>query len=141
LKLISGATGILTETWEEISNLAEKGNLTDWLDDENLLNLIRSVVKSKTKSYHYVLPTQIVAKLAEPSLDCRCIQAGRAGIGSFDARSVADEVIVPFDQKNDRVLGGSPEPYVNKPLRCEEFSGDFAINKKTNKIGMDCVLF
>ncbi|MBM4295204.1 MAG: restriction endonuclease, SacI family, partial [Deltaproteobacteria bacterium] len=118
----------------------EKGNLTDWLDDENLLNIIKSAIKSKTKSYHYVLPTQIVAKLAEPSLDCRCIQAGRAGIGSFDARSVADEVIVPFDQKNDRVLGGSPEPYVNKPLRCEEFSERFR-NQQKNKQDWDGLCF
>lgn len=116
------AAEILENTWSDICKLAEQGNLRDWIEDPAHLANIRNVVNSKIKSYHYVLPTQIVAKLADASLDCRCIQAVRGGPGAFDARSVAHEVIVPFDQHNERVLGGSPEPYVNNPLRCEEFS-------------------
>lgn len=119
---IKRATEILDRIWSEICTLAEEGNLRDYLDNTELLENISNVVNSKTKSYRYVLPTQIVSKLTDRSLDSRCIQAGRGGPGAFDARSVADEVIVPFDQNNERVLGGSPEPYVNNPLRCEEFS-------------------
>lgn len=50
-------------------------------------------------------------------LDSRYLEAARGGAGAFDARTIAHQVIVPFDQANDRVLGGSQEPYVNNPLR------------------------
>ena len=130
LALTDTAKEILNVTWAEICRLAEEENLHDWIDDSSYLESIRSIVTSKIKSYHYVLPTQVVAKLANPDLDCRCIQAGRGGPGAFDARSIADEVIVTFDQQNERVLGGSPEPYVNKPLRCAEFSERFRSQQK-----------
>lgn len=137
-ELIDRATEILDKKWSGICTLSEQGNLQDWLDDHDLLGSIRNVVNSKIKSYHYALPTQLIAKLADPNLDCRCIQAGRGGPGAFDARSIADAVVVAFDQRNERVLGGSPEPYVNKPLRCEEFS-DRCRSQQRNKQDWDHV--
>ncbi len=64
----------------------------------------------------FYLP-QLLAKAVDPSLDVRSLQVHKKAQGAFDARSVAHEVVVPFDQKNHQVLGGSPEPYVNNPLR------------------------
>jgi hypothetical protein len=84
---------------------------------EELLNAIREAVNSDTKTYRYVLPTQLVAKLANPLLDCRSVQAGADSEGAFDARSVASKVISPFDLSHERVLGGSTDPYVSNPLR------------------------
>ena len=124
------ASEILQNQWIEICILAEQGGLEDRINDPAILESIRSMLHSTTNIYHYVLPTQLVAKLADFQLDCRCIQAGREGPGSFDARSVADDVIVPFDQRNERVLGGAPEPYVNKPLRFPEFSGKYRGQQK-----------
>src|SRR5579863_2057347 len=74
-------------------------------------------IDSATKTYRYVLPTQLLAKLVDADLDCRCIQVGSGLKNSFDARSVCHEVIVPFDRENHGVLGGSAEPYLNNPLR------------------------
>lgn len=116
---------VLQKTWKEISHLAEMQKLKDWVKDANLLANIHSCVNSKIKSYRYVLPTQIAAKLADPSLDCRCLQASRGGSGAFDARTVAHSVVVPFDQASESVLGGSQEPYVNNPLRVPEVSERF----------------
>ncbi|MDI6809912.1 MAG: restriction endonuclease, SacI family [Candidatus Eisenbacteria bacterium] len=73
---------------------------------------------SATKSYHYVLPTQVLCKCVDTRLDCHSLQAAYKKPGAFDARTAAHDVIVPFDQANQRVLGGSGEPYVNNPLRC-----------------------
>ena len=78
---------------------------------------IRACVNSKTKTYRYVLPTQLLAKLVAPQLDCRAVQAGSALPNSFDARSVCHGPIVAFDRANNNVLGGSAEPYLNNPLR------------------------
>lgn len=86
-------------------------------DDHPLIPLIRDCLRSSSVTYHYVLPTQILAKCVDHGLDCHALQAGYAMPGAFDARTIAHEVIVPFDRNNYRVLGGSPEPYVNNPLR------------------------
>ena len=77
--------------------------------------LIADCLKSKTKSCHYVLPTQLLCKSVNPSLACHPLQAAYSTRGAFDARTIAHGVIVPFDRKNHNVLGGSPEPYVNNP--------------------------
>ncbi|MGE0610604.1 MAG: restriction endonuclease, SacI family [Pirellulales bacterium] len=78
---------------------------------------IADSINSKTRTYRYVLPAQLLAKAVDASLDCRAVQAGCGLDGAFDARSVCQKVIVPFDRENNSVLGGSPEPYANNPLR------------------------
>src|SRR5690348_6568128 len=55
------------------------------------------------KSYRYVLPTQILAKVANPELDCRAFQEGAPIPNAFDARSFCCQVIVPFDRANEQV--------------------------------------
>lgn len=130
MTLAETSEGILQKTWKEISRLAENQKLQDWLPDTSLAADIRSCVGSKVKTYRYVLPTQLVAKVANASLDCRCLQSSRGGPGSFDARTIAHSVVVPFDQANESVLGGSLEPYVNNPLRVAEVSKDFRSAQK-----------
>jgi hypothetical protein len=127
------AASILNRVWSEICALAEKETLKDFLDDQSLLESISCAINSQTKSYRYVLPTQIVAKLADSTLDCRCLQASRGGQGAFDARTIAHKVIVSFDQSNENVLGGSPEPYVNNPLRVPEISEQYRSAQKNQK--------
>jgi len=85
--------------------------------DPAVRDAIRRSINSKTKTYRYVLPTQLLSKLARPELDCRSVQAGSGLAGSFDARSICHGVVVPFDRENNNVLGGSSEPYLNNPLR------------------------
>lgn len=113
---------ILTRQWQTIRAMAEKGRLKDFARDRKIMKAIHDAINSPTKTYRYVLPTQLLAKAADPRLDSRCIQASRGGVGSFDARTVAHKVIVPFDQATHDVLGGSAEPYVNNPLRVPEDS-------------------
>jgi hypothetical protein len=78
---------------------------------------IKRSINSKTKTYRYVLPTQLLAKLVDHEIDCRSVQVGSSLSRSFDARSICHKVIVPFDRSNHGVLGGSTEPYLNNPLR------------------------
>lgn len=106
--------------WTAVSASLEAEEFVDPLPPNHtqLQDHIVACLTSPTKSYHYVLPTQVLAKCVEPSFDCRALQASYDGPGAFDARTIAHQVVVPFDQVNHRVLGGSPEPYVNNPLRC-----------------------
>ncbi len=123
--LTEKATAILKTEWDRTCRLADEKKLEDWLHDSKLIRAARLSINSSTKTYRYVLPTQIVSKLADPSLDSRCVQASRGGRGAFDARTIAHAVVVPFDQANENVLGGSQEPYVNNPLRIPEISSDY----------------
>jgi hypothetical protein len=139
--LTDDAEQILRHEWDEVRKLGEAGKLKDRLDDSRLLKAIRLSINSPIKTYRYVLPTQLVSKLADTSLDSRCIQSLRGGPGAFDARTVAHSVIVPFDQKNENVLGGSQEPYVNNPLRVPEVSSRYR-DAQRDKKGWDrlCVV-
>ncbi len=106
--------GVPEETLE-----IESGKLVPPLGDEHrhLKDLIIASLTSKIKTYHYVLPMQLLSKSVKSKLDCRSLQTAYNKPGAFDARTVAHEVMIPFDQANHRVLGGSVEPYVNNPLR------------------------
>lgn len=124
--------------WKEVYETAGKNPALTYIADSKLKDLIHSCVNTQTKTYRYVLPTQLVAKAADPSLDSRCVQASRGGKGAFDARSVCDEVIAHFDKENHNVLGGSPEPYVNNPLRVPEVTKQHRKRQK-DKRGWDAL--
>ncbi len=79
------------------------------------------LVDSSVKSIRYAVLTQLLGKLADPSRDILCLQRGDPDdadvAGRWDARSLCSKVVVPWDQENQSVLGGSTDPYVNNPLR------------------------
>jgi len=112
----------LEEYWYEINRLADKN--ISFLSDQPLLDQIKSSINSQTKSYRYVLLTQLLAKVVDPSLDSRSLMRRSDLDGAFDPRSLCKNVIVPFDGNNENVLGGSQEPYVSKPLRHSTLSLD-----------------
>lgn len=123
----------LEERWSYITSLFQQNLAVEPLADEydDLKQLIRDGLTSKTKSYHYVLPTQILCKAVDPSLDAHSLQVAHGVPGAFDARTIAHGVIVPFDQANYKVLGGSPEPYVNNPLRCPAVTPQYRDQQKS----------
>lgn len=114
---VGKASGILRSHWEKVIS-----ELKDFIDEKGIVEAIRRTVKGETTSYRYALPTQVLAKVLDPSLDCRCLQVKRGGVGAFDARSFCKKVIVPFNREHGNVLGTSEDPYVSKPLRHEEIS-------------------
>jgi len=117
-EFISKCKAYLEKKWEKVTAAFEQGKPKDPLgEDHALIPLIRDCLTSIIKTYHYVLPTQLLAKSVAPELDAHSLQSAYKAPGAFDARTVAHKVIVPFDRANHRVLGGSPEPYVNNPVR------------------------
>ena len=94
-------------------------------------------VNSNTKTYRYVLPYAATCQGHPiPIWIAARYRPEPTGPAPFDARTIAHQVIVPFDQANDRVLGGSPEPYVNNPVRVSEVSERHR-NPQKNKRGWD----
>ena len=95
-----------------------------------LIGQISECLTSRIKTYHYVLPTQLLAKSVDQSLNAHAVQASYPEPGAFDARTIAHDVIVPFDRANYRVLGGSPEPYVSNPVRVPAITADYRAQQK-----------
>lgn len=123
----------LDKSWQDIIRLFETNDdpSAPLINHPDLIALIQGCLTSKIKTYHYVLPTQLLAKSVDPSLDAHSIQTAYNNPGAFDARTVAHMVIVPFDQANHRVLGGSPEPYVNNPVRVPAITAEYRSQQKS----------
>jgi len=114
----------LKRLWEEVVRISiDELDTTAFIDDEQLLNKIRLIIRSNTMSYKYALLTQLLAKLVDPHLNALALQKKARLPGSFDARSFCKNTIVRFERSSLRnVLGGSHDPYVSKPLRHEAVS-------------------
>ncbi len=128
----------LHDVWSEIEGKAAEGPLRDVVTDQKLLSGIRASLNSRTKTYVYVLPTQVLAKLVQPRVDARCLQAKRGGKGAFDARTLCHGPIVRFDKEHENALGGSAEPYVNNPVRVPELTRKYRQAQK-DKDGWDAL--
>lgn len=97
----------LNQRWEEVKNRLQTADADEVVEplalNQDLIQLIRDCLQSSTLTYHYVLPTQLLAKAVNPALDAHAVQAGYLGSGAFDARTIAHGVIVPFDRDHERV--------------------------------------
>jgi hypothetical protein len=101
------AKKILERLWDLVVNDDKLVTTSDVLD----------LIDSNQTSLRFCLPTQLLGKLADPSLDAMCLQRGDRLDGQWDPRSFATHVIVPWNRRNQNVLGRSADPYVSNPLR------------------------
>ncbi|MEM3448390.1 MAG: restriction endonuclease, SacI family [Nitrososphaerota archaeon] len=118
------AKRLLEQRWQEIASIPEDSvRQYNAVEDEELRGTICRLINSKTKSFRYAILTQVLAKAVEPSINCLTLQVKARIKGSFDARSLARDVVFPFDMdKLNGILGASEDPYVSKPLRHDEIS-------------------
>ena len=76
------------------------------------------LINSKVLSIRYAIVTQMLGKIADERRSLLSIQLGtEQSPGARDARSFCSAVIVPCVADNHDLLGRSPDPYVNNPLR------------------------
>jgi hypothetical protein len=79
---------------------------------------IEMIVTGKHLTFRYLLVTAILAKATNPKINALALQAGAKIAGAYDARSLCHGVVVPLErQLLQRALGGSNEPFLNKPAR------------------------
>ena len=133
LSLVQKAQDFLNYQWQYLFDRGKDISITSFGLSKEEVNEIRQILNSSIKSYHYVLPTQLLAKLIDSKLDCRSLQMAFNSDGAFDARTIAHKVIVPFDKANYNVLGGSNEPYVNNPLRYPAIIAEYRDQQKNQR--------
>ena len=102
---------LLRDTWGEV--LVE----TDAAIDDT----IHELITCRIVSIRYALLTQLLGKATDSTRDALSIQRGDVADaesdGRWDARSFCSANVVPWVSKSGQVLGTSPDPYVNNPLR------------------------
>ena len=91
---------------------------------------IKSVLNGTHKTYKYVLVNGLLAKAVNKEIDALSLQAGDESDGAYDARSLCHKVLVPFEREfMPYRLGGSNEPFLNKPARFPRLTTDNAVRK------------
>lgn len=91
---------------------------------------IEQIIGHTHLTYKYVLLTGMLAKATNPRANPLVLQAGASLQGAFDARSLCHSVVVPFEQTVlEKRLGGSNEPFLNKPARYTHLSMDNAVRR------------
>lgn len=93
-------------------------------------DFIDYVIDNTHLTYKYVLFTALLAKATDESINPLCLQKKSQLPGAYDARTVCHKVIVPFEMETlEKALGGSNEPFLNKPARFPELSKNNAVRR------------
>ncbi len=79
---------------------------------------LKSVITGTHLTYKYIVVTALLAKATNEAINPLAIQANADIENAFDARSLCHSVVVPNEASLLKsALGGSNEPYLNKPAR------------------------
>lgn len=133
------ASNILTET---LNNVQEKRTQVPAVK-RNPPVFLTNIYCGNHKTYKYILFTALLAKTAfQDEIDALSLQEGDGSrYGSFDARSLAHKVVVPFEREFlNNALGGSNEPYLNKPARFPTISKNNAVRTGQDKEKLDSLV-
>lgn len=122
------ATGILLWAYENRERCPLNGL------DKSKIDSATAIIMGSHKTYRYILITQLLAKAVNKEVDALVLQAGAPFAGAFDSRSLCHNVIVPFERKYlSNGLGGSNEPYLNKPARFTHLSSSNAVRRGADR--------
>ena len=98
-------------------------------------DFIDFVIDNTHLTYKYVLFTAILAKATDQSINALCLQKGSTLPGAYDARTLCHKVIVKFEMEVlDKALGGSNEPFLNKPARFPELDKTNAVRRGNDQL-------
>lgn len=96
----------------------------------NHKSFIDYVIDNNHLTYKYVLFTALLSKATDSAINPLCLQKKSLLPGAYDARTVCHKVIVPFEMEVlKKALGGSNEPFLNKPARFTELDKTNAVRK------------
>lgn len=98
----------LEDVWSSLDNKYES-----LLVDERVSRLIRG----NSVAHRFGLLTQLAGVFLNSSRNLLALQSGSSVDGSWDPRSFASKVIVPWLRDHRSPLGNSGDPYVSNPMR------------------------
>lgn len=102
---------------------------------------IKTILQGNHKTYNYILVNGLLAKATNENINALALQAGAPIKGAFDARSLCHHVLVPFERDFLRnALGGSNEPFLNKPARFTHLSNTNAVRRGKDKETLELLI-
>jgi len=111
---------------------------TRCVNNDALSTKIKEVLEGSHKTYKYVLVNGLLAKATNSKINALALQAGAPMSGAYDARSLCHKVLVPFERNFlQNALGGSNEPFLNKPARFTHLSDENAVRRGNDKQTLD----
>ena len=77
----------------------------------------------------------LASKATDPSINALCLQKRSNLPGAYDARTICHKVFVQFEMiELGKALGGSNEPFLNKPARYTELSKTNAVQRGNDQM-------
>lgn len=116
------AERLLEREWNRVRN-DEDG---EYLGAADVAQRIGDVLNGSQLTYKYILVTNVLAKAVNADIHYRAMQAQSELPGAYNARSLGHQVLVEWEKEHGERLGGSNEPFLNKPARYPSFSMDNA---------------
>jgi len=116
----------LRQEWKQVLRDDEH----DYLDDASLRQQIRETLRDErygVMTFKYIILSNILTKAVHPEAHYRAMQTESKLIESFSSRTVAEQVVVDWEQENGQRLGGSNEPGTSKPFRWPEVSEEMQV--------------
>lgn len=113
---------------EKAEKVLRMANEKPVYQDDTIGVSIDFILRGSHKTYRYVLVTALLAKSTNKDVDILSLQAKDDSAGAYDARSLCHKVIVPFERSTyPNSLGGSNEPFLNKPARFQRLAKTNAV--------------
>lgn len=108
---------------KKLESAYECANSPDYIPSSPFSIEIKTVLFSSHLTFKYILLNALASKSACQDINTLCLQKQSLLVGAYDARSICHEVLVPFERKYlANALGGSNEPFLNKPARYAELT-------------------
>ncbi|WP_289109153.1 restriction endonuclease, SacI family [Alistipes finegoldii] len=111
--------------------------------DDAISAKIKRIILGSHLTYRYILVNALLAKATNPSVNPLYLQADTENNydKAFDARSLCHKVLVPFEREYlSNALGGSNEPFLNKPARFVSLSPTNAVRRGKDKDTLDTLI-
>ena len=126
-------------------SIAEKNLLKAFHTTPEITNgnakCIAEILNGSHKTYKYILVTALLAKSCSEKVNPLALQSGAPITGAYDARSLCHKVIVPFERNFlYNALGGSNEPFLNKPARFTHLSTNNAVRAGKDKNTLETLI-
>lgn len=102
----------------------------DYIDDLALTQKIEQLMTDDrygVMTFKYMFLSNVLTKAVHPQVHYRAIQTESELEEAFSSRTVAEQVVVDWEQENGQRLGGSNEPGTSKPFRWPEVSKEIQV--------------
>ncbi len=112
---------------------ALKGTVDRSMVSADELADVEWIIKNNHLTYRYILVNALLGRSCA-DINPLVLQKSSNSAKSWDARSLCHKVLVPFEKNTlEQKMGGSNEPFLNKPARFTDLSKDNAVRAGNDK--------